>query len=91
VLRYLLPNNSQNFRCHFYCFSTPQPVDAVFPNSYGQPEDCEQDECDFYVKWRNNDRFVDFRMEGNATGWIALGLSGINDPLNMVSTVTTHS
>jgi len=56
----------------------------VFPNSFGQPEDCEQAECDFYVEWRNNDRFIDFRMEGNAIGWIALGLSGDNTPLNMV-------
>jgi len=63
----------------------PQPIDAVFPNSYRQPEDCEQDECDFYVEWRNNDKFVDFRMEGNASGWITLGLSGANTPLNMVS------
>ncbi|XP_065905952.1 putative ferric-chelate reductase 1 [Dysidea avara] len=63
---------------------TQPPVDAVFPNSYGQPEDCEQDECEFYVEWRNNGRFVDFRMEGNATGWIALGLSGANTSLNMV-------
>ena len=55
----------------------------MFPNSYGQPEDCEQDECDFYVEWRNNDRFVDFRMEGDAIGWIALGLSAANTPLNM--------
>ena len=59
----------------------------MFPNSFGQPEDCEQAECDFYVEWRNNDRFVDFRMEGNATGWIALGLSGVNAPLNMVRVV----
>ncbi|XP_065905953.1 uncharacterized protein [Dysidea avara] len=60
------------------------PVDAVFPYSYGQPEDCERDECEFYVEWRNNGDFVDFRMEGNATGWIALGLSGVNTSLNMV-------
>ena len=65
-------------------FSSPQPVDAVFPYSYGQPEDCERDECEFYVEWRNNGDFVDFRMEGNATGWIALGLSGVNTSLNMV-------
>jgi len=68
----------------FLFFSALQPADAVFPTSYGEPEDCEQAECDFYVEWRNNDRFVDFRMEGNAIGWIALGLSSENTPLDMV-------
>ncbi|XP_065905954.1 ferric-chelate reductase 1-like [Dysidea avara] len=63
------------------------PVDAVFPYSYGQPEDCKQDECYFYVEWRNNGDFIDFRMEGDASGWIALGLSGANTPLDMVGRV----
>ena len=56
----------------------------MFPYSYGQPEDCKQDECYFYVEWRNNGDFIDFRMEGDASGWIALGLSGANTPLDMV-------
>ena len=62
----------------------------MYPNSYGQPEDCERDECDFYVEWRSNGRFVDFRMEGgdaSTDGWIALGLSSASTPLDMVCVV----
>ena len=54
-------------------------------NSYGQPEGCQQNECDFFVEWRKNEDFIDFRMIGTAKGWIALGITADNSPLTMVS------
>jgi len=66
-------------------FISPQPVDAVFPSNYGQPEGCERDKCTLYVEWRNNgDDFIDFRMKGDSNGWIALGVSSENTPLKTV-------
>ena len=62
-----------------------QPPDAVFFDSYGQPEGCQQDDCDVYVEWRRNGEFIDFRMEGDGSGWIALGITADNSPLNRVS------
>ena len=67
------------------CLLCLQPLDAVFPNSYGQPEGCQQQNCIFYVEWRNNENFIDFRMEGDGDGWIALGITAQNTPLNTVS------
>ena len=59
----------------------------MFFNSYGQPEGCPQEECNFYVEWRRNGDFVDFRMEGNGNGWIALGITADNSTLNTVSDI----
>jgi hypothetical protein len=41
------------------------------------PTDCTPQECDYYAAWRqsNDFDFVDFRIEGNVQGWVALGLS----------------
>ena len=57
----------------------------MFLDSYGQPEGCQRDECDFYVDWRRNGEFIDFRMEGNGNGWIAMGITADNSNLNTVS------
>ena len=66
-------------------FISPQPVDAEFNRSYGEPEGCERDNCTLYVEWRNNgDDFIDFRIEGDSIGWIALGISSENTPLETV-------
>ena len=68
----------------------------MFVNSYGQPEGCQRDECDFYVDWRRNGEFIDFRMEGDGSGWIAMGITADNLTLNAVSNAlycvhTTHT
>ena len=72
------------------CVFCAQPPDAVFFNSYGQPEGCQRDECEFYVEWRNNEEFIDFRMEGNGDGWIALGITSfttiLTEPNNVSNT-----
>ena len=41
------------------------------------PERCSPQVCDYYAAWKQSDDldFVDFRLEGNVQGWIALGLS----------------
>ena len=57
----------------------------MFVNSYGQPEGCQRDKCDFYVDWRRNGEFIDFRMEGDGSGWIAMGITADNLTLNAVS------
>ena len=64
----------------------------MFFDLYGQPEGCQREECDFYVEWRINGVMdhIDFRMEGNADGWIAMGIttsSVISGPGNVSSTV----
>ena len=71
-------------QCHVNVFCS-QPPDAVFPNSYGQPEGCQQQNCTFYVEWRNNGDFIDFRMEGDGNGWIAMGITAQDSPLDRVS------
>ena len=54
------------------------------------PEDCTPSTCDYYAAWRQNSDFdfVDFRIEGNVQGWLALGLS--EDRLMVSVTVITH-
>jgi len=69
-----------------------QPADEVFFNFYGQPLNCRREECDFFVEWKNNgEYFIDFQIEGNADGWIALGITGQDSPLNTVSKIHTHN
>ena len=64
----------------------------MFFNFYGQPEGCQRANCTFYVEWRNNgDQFIDFRMEGNANGWIALGITDSNLRLTNVNNSHTSS
>ena len=55
---------------------------------YGQPNGCQQDECQFHLEWRKNGDFIDFRMEGNGTGWIALGITTDNSTLTTVSVIS---
>ena len=54
------------------------------------PEDCTPRSCDYYAAWRqsSNYDFVDFRIEGNVQGWLALGLS--EDQLMVSNAVVTH-
>ena len=67
-------------------FCVQPPADAVFFNSYGQPENRNPNEnFTFSVEWRpNNNLFADFRMQGEAVGWIALGITTENLALNNV-------
>ena len=65
----------------------------MFLNSYGQPEGCQRDACEFYVEWRDNEEFVDFRMEGNGDGWIAMGITSLTTTVtgpNNVSVLPTY-
>jgi len=68
-----------------------QPTNIKFSNSYGQPEGCQQGDCDFYVEWRTIGNFIDFRMEGNGNGWIVLGITAQNLPLNTVRQLVVHT
>lgn len=42
------------------------------------PKECEQSECDYFVGINTNpenDDFLDFTLEGEAEGWVAVGFS----------------
>ena len=54
-----------------------QPLaNATFLNTYGQPETLPPENQTFSLAWRRNGlEFVDVVMEGEANGWIALGIT----------------
>ena len=57
-------------------FCLQPPPDAVYFNLYGQPENVPPENYTVSLAWRGNGpQFVDFIMEGEAEGWIALGIT----------------
>jgi hypothetical protein len=56
--------------------------------SQGFPRGCKQSECEYFVGINTNpedDRFLDFTLEGQAEGWVAIGFS---DTPNMVTKIS---
>ena len=53
-----------------------QPPNANYPTVLSVPTGCPRDQCYFYVEMLVSDEdkeFLDFQMEGKATGYIAIG------------------
>ena len=52
---------------------------------------CTGVQCDYYIAIRTNpmnENYLDFLLEGNATGWLAIGFS---DTANMVPTYNNNN
>lgn len=48
-----------------------------FQFSHGIPEGCAQAECDYFVGINpsSDENLLEFTLEGNAKGWVAIGFS----------------
>ncbi|KAL5517390.1 hypothetical protein EMCRGX_G002931 [Ephydatia muelleri] len=58
------------------CPNTPAPDGVDYPLVLSIPTGCERSQCSFYVAIRVSDEdqeFLDFKMQGRASGYIAIG------------------
>ena len=60
------------------CLYILQTASSSFPIVFRAPNNCEREQCTFY--WAMgpntaNPQYLDVYMEGNATGWMAVGFS----------------
>ena len=62
---------------HVWLVSLQSP-NAVYRFTATNPPNCVQSTCDYFLGIRTNDNdptYLDFVLEGSATGWIAVGFA----------------
>ena len=48
---------------------------GVSKGCFESPKNCSGSNCEYLVTWKNNGDKVDFTIEGNTPGWMAIGFS----------------
>ena len=83
-------HTSQNWLSHTICSHRTHTAQSntKFQFSRGIPEGCVQSECDYFVGINPNmmnENLLEFTLEGNARGWLAVGFSKTPSMVRMQS------